>query len=105
MDYVLKAFYSVRHPLYTVVAPAKTVPVPGLYSSIFVMYLQTYQKDGDRRMKNILFYSLCILYGFSLAIFALDISKAVNADVSDNAVHDIFFFLDFILNSCADRQS
>ena len=61
------------------------------------MYLQTYQKDGDPRTKNLLFYSLCILYGSTLAIFALDISSAVN--------DDHIFFLDFILNSFADRQS
>ena len=56
-------------------------------------------------MKNILFYSVCILYGLSLVIFGLDISNAVNADVSDNSVHGHIFFLDFILNGCADLQS
>jgi prolipoprotein diacylglyceryltransferase len=72
------------------------------------MYLQYYRskEDANPRTKNILFYSICILYGFTLAIFALDISSAVNESVSDNSVHDHIFFLDFILTySCADRQS
>ena len=46
----------------------------GLYSGIFLMYLQykASPKNGSKR-NNILFYALCFLYVLSMATIVLDL--------------------------------
>ena len=64
---------------------SRRCPGPGLYSGIFVLYLQynASTKNVNERSK-ILFYALCLLYILSVAIFALDFIIVWNAEVSKN---------------------
>ena len=62
----------------------------GLYSGIFVMYLQCASKNS--RMAIIIFYVLCLLYVLSTATFVSDLI-AIILEVSYNSIcQNIFLF-------------
>jgi hypothetical protein len=86
-------------------SPAKAVHIsPGLYSGIFLLYLQ-YRgstKSTDKA-NNIIFYALCALYFLSVAALLLDVSDfVISQAVSNNSLHNNDHrFCDFALISCA----
>ena len=75
--YACKASSSVSYLINNCPKEAHNYPIPGLYSGIFVMYLQCHaskKKSDDNRKPNIVFYSLCVLYVLSGAVIALEIA-------------------------------
>ena len=97
--YAWKTSYSVIYLLYNCPKEAQICPIPGLYSGIFVMYLQCHafkMKADDNRKPTIVFYPLCVLYVLSEAVFSLEIAN--------------FWFDKFVSNNehafelCADQM-
>ena len=92
----------VRYPFYslpcTLTKEVQIFPVLGLYSGIFVIYLQCQSnKSTDTgRRANILFYAICFLYVLSTLDFVCDLI-AVIFEVSDNSI----CAKDFFYISCA----
>lgn len=84
--------------------------IPGLYSAIFVLYLQHHWQSASKKgfektaMGNILFYSLCVLYVLTASVIILDMSYFILRVVSYNSTHD-HLLKDFGLTSCADPPS
>ncbi|KAF8801525.1 hypothetical protein BYT27DRAFT_7341856 [Phlegmacium glaucopus] len=71
----------------------------GIYSGIFVMYLQ-YQasKEGTDKTNNILFYSHCALYVLSVATFASDIAGTIM--IPTDPSYSFFMISDTVLYAC-----
>ena len=77
LDAVWKGSSSVRY-LSTLkpklLKQSNIFPIPGLYSGIFVMYLQHQgSQQSTDKAKNILFYALWVLYALSTATIIIDI--------------------------------
>ena len=91
LECVWKVSYLVRYlsiPKHKLAAKAVPhSPIPGLYSGIFMMYLQHCRsQQSTNRGKNILFYALWALYALSTATGIIDIllffwSDTVSMDV------------------------
>ena len=97
LEYVLKDSSMVRYPFYVLqlVPLLNMFPLElelflglGLYSGIFVIYLQCTSKMS--RTQIILFYALCILYVLSTATIVGDLINLI-FEVSDNSICMIFF--------------
>ena len=75
--------------------------VPGLYSGIFVMYLQYHaaKKRSNNVKENTIFYALCVVYALSMAIMALDIAVSVTTAFVSNYI----FFFNFVLIRVVQR--
>ena len=67
------------------------------------MYLSYYGSKDTDRTKNILYYSLCVLYFLSLANLSLDVGIFVYGEVSSQLIHK-HDHLSFVLISCAVRH-
>lgn len=72
----------------------KITTFAGLYSGIFIMYLQ-YQASRKETDNHIISYALCVLYVLCVAMVSADIAAFVIRDVSNNA--HIFFLYNFEL--------
>ena len=59
-------------------------PALGLYSGIFIMYLQHNASKKDVKKGNVLFYALWLLYVLCLATFVFDIGVFFFLMVSKN---------------------
>ena len=76
-----------------------TTPFTGLYSGIFVLYLQHHSsKRGTHSDSKILLYALCALYVLSLVSLVIDLINFMIA-VSDNFIQKndhvfLFYYLD-----------
>lgn len=87
LDYVSKASCTVRYLFDECQNLSKAVQnyyVAGLYSGIFIMYLQYHasKKEDD---SSILFYALCLLYMLCVAMISVDIAASVVIrEVSNN---------------------
>src|ERR1700735_3102039 len=61
----------------------KHYPVPGLYSGIFALYLQYHgSQKGTNKTRNILLYTLSVLYILSVTTIVLHITEIVILGVS-----------------------
>ena len=70
--------------------PAKEIqllPGLGIYSGIFVLYLQC--RSPESRTANMVFYTLCLLYVLSTANIVMDLLNFTLA-VSNNSISNIF---------------
>ena len=67
------------------------------------MYLSYYGSKDTNRTKNILYYSLCVLYVLSVATLSLDVGDFVYGEVSSQPIHKNDH-LSFVLISCAVRH-
>ena len=75
-------FYgTMRYHLFYTVIPQVTkrirhYPISGLYSGIFVIYLQYHgsKKDANKGSFTIHFYALCLLYLLSVATIVSDLT-------------------------------
>ena len=79
-------------------------PFPGIYSGIFVLYLQYHASKTDtvQANNNILFYGLCLLYVLSVATIGFDIvSFVITTKVSNN--ERLFFNQKLSANHWLDR--
>ena len=88
--------YTVREPTFYV--PAKEVqlfPGLGIYSGIFVLYLQC--RSPESRVANIVFYALCVLYILSIANVVVDL-LICTLEVSNNFISKNIIF--YQLCSC-----
>jgi hypothetical protein len=78
----------VRYLFYSSESLSKLWSIPGVYSGIFALHLQCHasRKESDDAKQKIVFYALCVLYVFSVAIITLDTGNfVVAAFVSNNA--------------------
>ena len=70
-------------------------PMAGLYSGIFVMYLQCHaSKKGADKGSNIVFYALCLQYALFVPLFALELIIMMTPIVSMNNEYLIYVFVD-----------
>ena len=57
---------------------------PGIYSGVFIMYLQYYgSKKGASKGNNTLFYALCLLYLLSVVSIVVDLAIFFIPQVSE----------------------
>jgi hypothetical protein len=88
--YVWNPLSSVRYQLfYNYSERDSNLPlIPGLYSGIFVMYLQYHaaRKRSNNAKENIIFYALCVVYALSMAVIALDIAVSVTTTFVSNCI-------------------
>ena len=63
----------------------------GIYSGIFVMYLQRPQNKS--RTATILFYTLCLLYAMSTAAVVGDLVATILEVSTDSICKNIFFYI------------
>jgi hypothetical protein len=85
-------FYGKISDLCALTTLAKEVqlfPGPGLYSGIFVMYLQCPSKKS--RTAFTLFYALCLLYVLCTASMVTDLLVLI-LNVSNNSICEEFFY-------------
>ena len=73
----------------------------GIYSGIFVMYLQC--RSNNSKTTTVLFYALCVLYVLSTATIVCDLVSFI-LEVSNNSicVNIFFFFKSVVLVACQD---
>ena len=77
----------------TLAKEVQIFPGLGLYSGIFVIYLQCTSKESRRA--NVIFYVLCLLYVFSTATIVGDVLNAI-LQVSNNSIcKNIIFFISY----------
>ena len=98
---VLKGSSMVRYPFCSLpCALAKQVelfPGLGLYSGIFVMYLQCQSNGSTGRMATSVFYAICLLYVLATFSFISDlVVKVISVSNISICSKNIFFI------SCAD---
>ena len=68
------------------------------------MYLSHYGSKDTNKTKNILYYTLCVLYGLSVANLSIDVGGFVYYNqVSSQPIHKNDH-LSFVLISCAVRH-
>ena len=77
--------------------------IAGLYSGIFIMYLQ-YQASKKETENPIIFYALCVLYILCVAMISADIAAYVTHDVSSNA-HIHLYNFDSVQNNIGNSIS
>ena len=64
---------------------------PGIYSGIFILYLQYHASKTDNVKANIIiFYALCLLYVLSVATVGIDIVNLLTTTTVSN--EHLFFF-------------
>ena len=100
---VWKVFCSVRYLSYKCHGPLQNQTISGLYSGIFALYLSCYGSKDTDKTKNILYYSLCVLYVLSVADLSLDIGSYAYREVSSQPIHQNDH-LSFMLIRCAVRH-
>ncbi|KAF8800726.1 hypothetical protein BYT27DRAFT_7116760, partial [Phlegmacium glaucopus] len=77
----------------------------GLYSGIFVMYLQDHwvSRGGSNKTNNIVFYALCALYVLSVVTIVVDITVFIYS-VSHNSIgnnnHPFFYAFSTVFGCC-----
>ena len=91
LRYFLKGSSTVRYPFHvllncTLAKEAQLFPGLGIYSGIFVMYLNYSSESNKSRTATILFYALCLLYVLSTATVVSDLTNDI-LTVSNNAVY------------------
>ena len=94
---VLKGSSMVRYPFCSLTCTLANIPGLGIYSGIFVMYLQCQSDRSTGRTATIVFYAICLLYILSTVSFISDLAAAtvvLEPDVSNNSIcsKDIIFY-------------
>ena len=99
----------VRHPFCslpcTLAKEVQLFPGLGLYSGIFVMYLQCQSDKSTGRTTTIVFYAICLLYILSTVSFISDLATAtiiLEPEVSNNSIcsnDNIFYQLSSFLST------
>ena len=86
---VLKGSSTVRYTFCsspcTLAKEVQLSPGLGIYSGIFVMYLQCQSNESTGRTANIVLYAICLLYVLSAASFVSDL-VALIFNVSNNSI-------------------
>jgi hypothetical protein len=67
------------------------------------MYLSYYGSKDTNKTKNILYYTLCVLYVLSATNLSLDVGSFVYGEVSSQPIHKNDH-LSFVLITCAVRH-
>ena len=76
-----------RGPPCTLVKEVQLLPGLGLYSGIFVMYLQNQPDKSTGKTATIVFHAICLLYVQSTAHFISDLVAVILViEVSDNSI-------------------
>ena len=64
--------FYVPGPLLLIAKEVQLFPCLGIYSGIFAIYLQFLSNESRTRSANVIFYILCLLYGFCAATVVCD---------------------------------
>ena len=85
---VLKGSSTVRYTFCsspcTLAKEVQLSPGLGIYSGIFVMYLQCQSNESTGRTANIVLYAICVLYLLSTVNFVIDLVSLI-FDVTNNS--------------------